>query len=290
MTDAQLLAGFRSESNSRAFELLVRRYGPMVWRVCRDGLGDTPDAEDAFQATFLVFVRRAGSIREGDAVGSWLHGVAQRVAMRARHVAARRRERERQVEAMTAVSPAPGDDVDRRELRPLIHAELARLPAKYRVPLVLCYLEGHTYDEAARRLRLPLGTFKNRLGKGRELIRSRLARRGVVVASMLLLFLLGETAEAVPDELIDSTVYQGVLSADRRVIPETIPRSVAALAEHELTISSLRSLSWVGAGLALSVTALALWLALGPAVRRAPGAVPSLSPDQAGHACVVAPG
>lgn len=290
MTDAQLLAGFCSESNPRAFELLVRRHGPMVWRVCRDELGDTPDAEDAFQATFLVFVRRASSIREGAAVGGWLYGVAQRVATRARHVAARRRARERQVEVMTAVSPAPGEEADRRELRPLIHAELARLPAKYRVPLVLCYLEGHTYDEAARRLRLPLGTLKNRLGKGRELIRSRLARRGVTVASMLLLFLLSETADAVPDDLVDSTVHQGVLTADRGAIPETIPRAVAALAEHELRISSLRSLSWVGAGLAVSATALALWLALGPDARGAAGSVPTFSPEQAGHACVVAPG
>lgn len=291
--DAQLLAEFRS-GDPGAFEALVRRHGPMVWRVCRDLLGDSPDAEDAFQATFLVFVRRAGSIRDGEAVGRWLYGVAQRVAARARGLAQRRRSRERQVETMRAVPSPPGDDGERRELRPLLHAELARLPEKYRAPLVLCYLEGRTYDEAARRLRLPLGTLKHRLEKARELIRSRLARRGGVAGAMLILFVLSEPAEAVPPELLGSTLVQGGLADELGTIPETIPRSVAALAEHELVATSLRALSWAGAAIAASVTAAALWLALGPAARPLPASVspfppgfppPAASPGGAGHSC-----
>jgi RNA polymerase sigma factor (sigma-70 family) len=269
MTDAQLLAGFLSESDGGAFEQLVRRHGPMVLRVCRDLLRDPHDCEDAFQATFLVFVRRAGTIRDGDSLGRWLYGVAHRVARRARAQASRRRLRERQVPEMTAAALGP-DEGDRAELRPLIHAELSRLPDKFRAPLILCYLEGLTYEEAAGRLHVPLGTFKNRLEKARELIRSRLTRRGVVASSMLVLFLLSESAEAVPSELVNSTVASGVLAAQKRAIPQTIPKSVAVLVERELAARSLRRLSWVGAAVVTALVTGIVLLAIAPLGRHAP--------------------
>jgi RNA polymerase sigma factor (sigma-70 family) len=270
MTDAQLLAGFLSESDGGAFEQLVRRHGPMVLRICRDLIADPHDCEDAFQATFLVFVRRAGSIRDGNALGRWLYEVTHRVARRARAQASRRRLRERQVPEMTAASPP--NDGDRDELRPLLHAELSRLPEKLRAPLILCYLEGQSYEEAARRLRLPMGTLKNRLERGRELIRTRLTRRGVVASSMLLLFLLSESADAVPTELVASTVASGVLAAQRRAIPQTIPHSVARLVERELAATSLRHLSWLGAAVVTVLAAGFILLAIAPIGRHAPAA------------------
>jgi RNA polymerase sigma factor (sigma-70 family) len=271
MSDAQLLAGFLSESDDGAFEQLVHRHGPMVLRVCRDLLSDPHDCEDAFQATFLVFVRRAGSIRDRDSVGRWLYGVAHRIALRARAQGTRRRLRERQVPEMTAAG-RPQEEAERAELRPLVHAELSRLPEKLRAPLILCYMEGNSYEEAARRLRLPLGTLKDRLERGRELVRTRLRRRGVVASSMLLLFLLSEGAEAMPADLVSATVSSGVLAAHKRAVPQTIPRSVAALVERELAATSLRQLSWVGAAVVTALVAGFVLLALAPIGRHAPAA------------------
>ena len=152
-----------------AFAALVERHGPMVLRVCRAMLGDRHEAEDAFQATFLVLASRARSIRRGDSVGAWLHGVALRVASRARWRAARRRHHERRHAEMTAATGAggagtdrPPDDVDR-----VLHEEIGRLPEKYRRPVVLCYLEGLTHDQAADQLGWPVGTVRRRLaGRG----------------------------------------------------------------------------------------------------------------------------
>ncbi len=161
-----------------AFALLIERHGPMVLRVCRTVLGDPHEAEDAFQATFLVLLRQASSIRKRESVGPWLHGVARRVAACARSAEARRRghERrwfERRKGATTAADP---HDVD---LTQTIHAELDRLPERYRAPIVLCDLEERSLDEAARQLGWPLGTVKSRLNRGRERLRDRLVRRGV---------------------------------------------------------------------------------------------------------------
>ncbi len=152
-----------------AFAALVERHGPMVLRVCRAVLGDRHESEDAFQATFLVLASRARSIRRGDSVGSWLHGVALRVANRERRRAARRRHHERRHAEMTAASESdpdrgvrPTDDVDR-----VLHEEIGRLPEKYRKPVVLCYLEGLTHDQAADQLGWPVGTVRRRLsGRG----------------------------------------------------------------------------------------------------------------------------
>jgi RNA polymerase sigma factor (sigma-70 family) len=181
-------ATFEEES---AFALLIDRHGPMVLRVCRGILGDPHEADDAFQATFLILLRQAGTIRKRDSVGPWLHGVTRRVAACARSAAARRRLHERRwfhcrQYAQSQASPATNtQDFDLSET---IHAELDRLPERYRAPIVLCDLEERSLDEAARQLGWPLGTVKSRLNRGRERLRDRLVRRGVApgVAGLVL--------------------------------------------------------------------------------------------------------
>ncbi len=170
-----------------AFALLIERHGPMVLRVCRSVLGDPHEAEDAFQATFLVLLRQAGSIHKRESVGPWLHGVARRVAACARSAAARRRVHERRwfERRRDAMPSANLHDVD---LTQTIHTELDRLPERYRAPIVLCDLEERSLDEAARQLGWPLGTVKSRLNRGRERLRDRLVCRGVTpgVAGLVL--------------------------------------------------------------------------------------------------------
>ncbi|RUL84646.1 RNA polymerase sigma factor [Tautonia sociabilis] len=240
MTDSECLGAFLGRQDVEAFEALVRRHGPLVLRVCRDVLEDPDDAEDAFQATFLVLVRRAGAIRDPDSLGRWLHGVAVRVATRARADARRRKARERLGVEMAAEAP-DHDELALRELRPVVHTELGRLPESLRAPLVLCYLEDLSYEDAARRLRLPLGTFKSRLSRGRELLRSRLTRRGIAVSTLLLATLLGERARAVPPDLLAATVNAGALvGRGSHALPPTIPSRVASLVERELEVRSLR--------------------------------------------------
>ena len=151
-----------------AFETILARHGGLVWTVCRQVLGDAHAAEDAFQATFLVLVRRAASlrVREQGSLGPWLYGVAYRIALKARQGAARRRTRERRV-AKTAVE-TPSDAVEHDELHALLHDEVNRLPAKYRAPVVLCYFEGRTHEEAAAALQWPVGTVRSRLSRARD--------------------------------------------------------------------------------------------------------------------------
>jgi RNA polymerase sigma factor (sigma-70 family) len=174
--DGELLARFARDGEESAFEVLVQRHGPMVWSVCRRLLARTEDVEDAFQAAFLVLLRRATSIRQGELLGNWLYGVAYRVAVRARALAARRAAREK---SGLAPEPAASPDEPPGEWQPILHQELVRLPEKYRRPLVLCYLGGKTNEEAARELGWPIGTVKGRLSRARDLLRARLCRRGV---------------------------------------------------------------------------------------------------------------
>ncbi|MBO0699479.1 MAG: sigma-70 family RNA polymerase sigma factor, partial [Zavarzinella sp.] len=171
--DADLLRRFRDARDPAAFEVLVRRHGPGVLSACRRVLSDPADIEDAFQAAFLVFLRDARSVRRGQAVGAWLYGVAHRVALRAR--AARQRREEVEGRADTKREPEP--DLSWKEACAILHEELDRLPDKYRLPLVLCYLEGLSRDEAAGQLRLSLNAVRNRLERGRSRLRTRLARR-----------------------------------------------------------------------------------------------------------------
>lgn len=213
MTDAELLERFVQHQDETAFEALVRRHGPMVHGVCRRSLSDPHDVEDAFQATFLVLVRKARSIGRRELLGNWLYGVAYRVALKARVRAAKRRTHERQVAAMPeAELPCPWTD---RDLRQALDQEVHRLPMKYRTVLVLCYLEGKSSEEAAEQLNCPIGTVKSRLSRARDLLRERFARRGLTLSAGAVAALLAhETALAsVPGPLVAHTVQAALLVA-----------------------------------------------------------------------------
>src|SRR5262245_31193708 len=167
MTDGQLLECFLARRDEAAFTALVRRHGPMVLGVCRRVLRNTQDAEDAFQATFLVLVRKAASLRQRELVGNWLYGTAYRAALEARTVNTSRRARERQVLQMPE-GEAPDQTDVWRDVRPLLDEELNRLPDKYRVPVVLCDLEGRKRKEVARQLHITAGTLSSRVGTARR--------------------------------------------------------------------------------------------------------------------------
>ncbi|OAI53893.1 hypothetical protein AYO44_15650 [Planctomycetaceae bacterium SCGC AG-212-F19] len=190
-TDGELLNRFRDRQDQDAFATLVHRHAPLVWRVCRRMLRDEHLAEDVFQATFLVLARRAGTIRHADALVGWLHGVATRLSLKAR-------VREAKHSAQTlAEEPVASDGLEEmtvRELRMVLDEELLQLPAKFRFPLVLCYLEGKTRDEAAQQLDCPLETLKSRLERGRELLHARLVRRRLALSTAFLSLLVAEGA------------------------------------------------------------------------------------------------
>jgi RNA polymerase sigma-70 factor (ECF subfamily) len=175
-TDGQLLERFVSRRDEAAFAALVRRHGPAVRGVCRRVLGDAHHAEDASQAVFLVLTRKAASLGRRKSLAGWLRAVAYRTALKARGNVARRWACERRVVPLPTV--APPDEVIRREVRTTLDEELSRLPECYRAPLVLCYLEGRTNEDAARELGWPAGSISYRLARGRAILRARLAHRG----------------------------------------------------------------------------------------------------------------
>jgi RNA polymerase sigma factor (sigma-70 family) len=218
-SDAELVADFAARGEPAAFEALVRRHGPMVLAAGRRVLHHREDAEDVFQATFLLLARKAGSLRHAEAVGSWLYGVARRLALHARARAARERLYER------ATNPAPPaeplTDLTLREARAIFDEELGRLAERHRAPLVLCCLEGLTRDEAARRLGWRLATVKNRLERARELLRRRLRRRGLTVPAALGAVLLAQdtTTAALPAELLHRAVHGALAGASAPSAP-----------------------------------------------------------------------
>lgn len=199
LTDGQLLERFTTqtgEASELAFAALVERHGKLVLGVCRNALRDPHDIQDAFQATFLVLVEKARSLWVQDSLGPWLHRVAYRVSSRARASRARRREHERRVAETRPIvysGESNGDD-----LAAVLHQEIDRLPERYRVPLVLCDLEGCTHVQAARHLGWPVGTIKSRLGRARDLLRDRLSRRGLGLPAGFVIWAVRSTsAEAV---------------------------------------------------------------------------------------------
>jgi RNA polymerase sigma factor (sigma-70 family) len=238
-SDRLLLERFVRKRDGTAFTALVERHGPMVLGVCRRVLGNLQDAEDAFQATFLVLVRRAASLREPALLGNWLYGVACRTARKARAQAARRQQLERQATAMPAVEPSADDKG--RQLRALLDAELQALPEKFRAPLVLCYLEGLTNEEAARRLGWPSGSMSYRLARGREMLCERLRHHDLVLPAGLFVFLLAREGGPVPvpAALVDgltraaqyavshATLAGGGISASVRELAEAVLRAMA---------------------------------------------------------------
>ncbi len=257
LSEGQLLDRFAASGDEAAFEALVRSHGPMVRGVCRRMLRDPNDADDAFQATFLVLVRRAGSIRDGEQLSPWLHGVALRVASRVRSRIARSRDRERPGAEEATVAAA---DPSSWEVRQLLDEELGRLPEKYRSPIVLCYLEGRSHEEAARRLRWPLGTVKGRLARARDLLRSRLARRGVVAsAATLIAALPREVSAALPEALWESTARAasrfwaarattGAVSSSTILLAEGVLKTMLWTQTKMVAAAALLSLSVVAAG------------------------------------------
>jgi RNA polymerase sigma factor (sigma-70 family) len=210
LPDDQLLERFVRLRDETAFEALLHRHGPLVFGVCRKLLYDVHDAEDAFQATFLVLARKAGSVAPRSLVGHWLYGVASRVAARARKTALRR-ARELSGADLSAV-PGAAEEAD-SDLAPLLHEEVRRLPNKYRLPVVLCYLEGKTNEEAAHQLQWPVGTVKGRLNRARALLRVRLTRRGLVLSAGWLTAALVPAASAVPAGLVEVTAKAGMCFA-----------------------------------------------------------------------------
>src|SRR4051794_14651098 len=179
--DEELLRRFVAHRDDAAFAELVRRHGPVVLGVCRRVLGDAPDADDAFQAAFLVLARKAHRIARPDLLGNWLYGVAYRTALRARAVAARRRAREGRLVDVPAEDRPPA--FVWADLRPVLDEEVNRLPDRYRATFVLCHVEGRTMAEAARLLGCPEGTVLSRLAWARGRLRSRLTRRGLAPAA-----------------------------------------------------------------------------------------------------------
>jgi RNA polymerase sigma factor (sigma-70 family) len=240
-SDRDLLRAFANNNDQDAFAVVVTRHAPLVWGVCRRILGHQQDAEDAFQATFLILARRAGSVRWQASVGGWLHTVAQRLALRARKQAEQRRLSEQDR------SRTPPIDSSLRDLAAVVDEELRQLPAKYREPLLLHYLEGMTAETAARQLGVSRAAFYNRLNRGRELLRGRLSRQGLSLAAPLLAASLTQGAEAAAPSLVQATL---------RGLTGSIPERVAALAAEALRTTALLELKLgLALGLLLGVAA-----------------------------------
>jgi RNA polymerase sigma factor (sigma-70 family) len=263
MTDGQLLGCFLTQRDAAAFAALVRRHGPMVWGVCRRVLHNHHDAEDAFQATFLVLDRKATTVEPKEQVANWLYGVAYKTALKAKSLVARRKGRERQVVEMP--EPVFEEQHDWDDLRTLLDQELSRLPDKYRVPVVLCDLEGKTRKEAAQLLGWPEGTVAGRLAAARKLLAARLARRGVVLSGATLATMLTHNAAlaCVPYSVVSSTIQSATtLAAGQAAASGLISAKVAAL-KHGVLKSML--LTKVKTGVAVLLTVLVLGAGLGRA-------------------------
>jgi RNA polymerase sigma factor (sigma-70 family) len=272
-TDRELLSRFVTTQDQAAFEILVARHGPMVLRLCHSILQDAHAAEDAFQASFLVLVRKAGSLRRRELVGNWLFGVALRVARRARFVRARRLRSEREGTLPEPVAPPP--DPDASELASVLQEQIARLPERYRAPVVLCYLEGKSRDEAAWELGCSPGTVKGRLERARQVLRERLARRGLAptAAPLALLPVPHSTLAAVPASLVQATVRAALPDASTQVLAgATVSPEVAALARgvlRAMTVSQVRTLALC------VIVVLLTGLGIGEFARRLPAAEPA---------------
>lgn len=264
LTDGQLLQRFLTrggETAELAFSALVERHGAMVQRVCRGVLRDANAADDAFQATFLVLVRKAAQIQDRARLGNWLHGVALRVSANALTARLRRRLHEQR-----AAEPEGTTDRDTAadELVRAIHEEVGRLPDRYRGPLVLCCLQGESYIEAARQLDLPVGTLKSRLARGRDRLKDRLTRRGLAPTGAVVgAFLAADTSRgAVQAPLIESTTQAAirVAASPTATLARLVPASIATMTEGVLS-----AMLWTKLKIAATAAGVALLLVVGNA-------------------------
>jgi RNA polymerase sigma factor (sigma-70 family) len=249
-TDGQLLARFVEERDEAALGALVRRLGPAVLGVCRRVIGDAHLAEDAFQATFLVLVRKADQIRPREQVGAWLFGVAYRVARRARAVRYRRLAKEQPMPARSSPAAEANRETPADDLLAVLDEELAKLPEHYRAVILLCDLNGHTRKDAAERLGIPDGTLSNRLTAARKMLARRLTRRGVTLGAGGIAAVLSQAPAAarVPPALVGTTARLAVTEAGSPVTP-----AVSALADGEMKMILLTKLNGLLAGVALLV-------------------------------------
>jgi RNA polymerase sigma factor (sigma-70 family) len=257
-SDAELLNRFVSRRDEAAFELLVYRYERMVRGVCRRVLPGAEDADDAWQATFLTLARKAGRVVNRESLAGWLYRVAYRIALRVKVDAARRRRHEREA---GGANPAPGGanplhEAGRRDLRAIVGEEIDRLPEKYRLPVVLCYLEGKTNEEAALLLGCPTGTVVTWLARTRARLRTRLERRGVALTAGTLAAVvsLPEPCSALSPSLRSATVKAALAFADGKAAPGLIPPRVTALtrgAFHAMLVNRSKLIAAVLATLCL---------------------------------------
>lgn len=273
LDESQLLERFVAHGDQSAFEAILLRHGSMVLGVCRRVLDDPHDVDDAFQATFLILVKKAASIYGGEVLGTWLYGVARRVAIRARMNARLRQARERAGAEEADVRDLGVDRVEAKELRSLIDDELERLPARYRAPVVLCDLEGHTHDQAAAQLRCPVGTVKSRLSRGREKLRERLVRRGIAPSvGLLAATAAAETTTAVPLPLIEQTIgAASKLAAGGAISAGAFSAEITALMKgvlRSMLITKLKISAIALTGTVLTVAA--AWALVGRAIAQTP--------------------
>jgi RNA polymerase sigma factor (sigma-70 family) len=263
MNDAELLEQFLSgqdEVAQAAFGALLANHGPLVWKVCRGVLSDAHAAEDAFQATFLILVRKARSIRRRETLAPWLYGVARRVAVRAKAGLGRRRiveVRGAEREATTMPELSESEELN------ALHEELDRLPERYRAAVVLCYLEGRTHAEAARLLKCPIGTVSVRVSRARELLRARLTRRGLALSAAALAFGHDSAWAALPASLAESTKSAAMqVAAGYAMTAGVVPASVA-----QLTEGVLRTMSWNKLSIAATAALVAGLVPVGAGLR-----------------------
>jgi RNA polymerase sigma factor (sigma-70 family) len=254
--DSDLLARFLANRDEQAFTLLVRRHGPMVFGVCRRVTGNHHLAEDAFQAVFVVLAAKAGSVRPRTALPAWLHGVAYRTALRARTMNDRRRRREAPVETLPEPAAKTADPVETSDVAAVLDDQIARLPERLRVPVVLCELEGRSRQEAAGQLGIPEGTLSSRLAAARKALAVRLRQRGVALSATALSAALGRVASAsVPADLMTR-------AAAAAITPNLVPAAVAALSNGVLRIMFAQKLKSIPVvlGLFASVVLAGGWL------------------------------
>ncbi len=280
--DGPLLERYLTHRDEDAFAALVDRLGPMVLGLCRRMLRDPVDVEDAFQATFLVLVRRATAIRDRDRVSSWLYGVAYRVASRARSRTIRRRTRESGADRLdVAADPVA---TDRDELAATLDRELSGLPERYRAPLVLCYLRGQTHEQAAAELRCPVGTVRSRMARGREILRKRLESRGFAssaIGALLTPDPFRSLLVAVPTPMAAATVRAALaFGASSIVQAGAAAAGAAVLARGVLTTMKLAQLQWLGAAAIVTGLSAGGVVAVGSATATGNGPQAAQAPDE----------